>query len=428
MGVVTWVMQILSFARIKFTPLNLLVPIAVVALTLILTALRGSPGGDLPKPYPMADPPIKRGRSLRDMWVEALLIVLITIQVILTVTLSLLTPIEAFDAVAIWGLKAKATFVAQGIPTEFLLDQSYYNYAYHPDYPLLVPLAQSYCCFLSDRFDEYVSKLIFPGFWLGCLLSMGIAGERFGLSRRERLGLMFLLAAIPFYSSQTTTGYADVILAYYFGTGTLFLYWWVRDERLADLVLSSLLLGFAGMTKNEGLALGLICWLVMVAFTIRDSRRASIKARWMLCGLYFLIQLAVQLPWFMYRVYFHLSNDVVNMDALSASLHWSTLKRLGPILYQYQTQIFGVRNWNFIWITLLIILVLRGKAIMKGDARYLLFPILLCVLVYTAICLISARDVIWHLKTSVGRVYLHFLPVTLFLLARVYAGEKYREA
>jgi hypothetical protein len=65
---------------------------------------------------------------------------------------------------------------------------------------------------------------------------------------------------------------------------------------------------------------------------------------------------------------------------------------------------------------------------MKGDARYLLFPILLCVLVYTAICLISARDVIWHLKTSVGRVYLHFLPVTLFLLARVYAGEKYREA
>jgi hypothetical protein len=426
-GVVTWVMQILSFARIKFTPFSLLVSIGVVALTLILTGLRRAIGGDLPKPSSVAEDLIKRGRSLRDIWVEGLLSVLIAFQVILTVTLSLLTPIEAFDVVAIWGLKAKATFMAQGIPTEFLLDQSYRNYAYHPDYPLLVPLAQSYCCFLSDRFDEYISKLIFPGFWLGCLLLLGVAGERLGLCRRERLGMMFLLGAIPFYSSQTTTGYADVILAFYFGTGTIFLYWWVRDERLADLVLSSLLLGFAGMTKNEGLALGLICWLVMIAFIIRDNKRTSIKSRWMLCGLYLLIQLAVQLPWLMFRASFRLSNDVVNKDALWASLHWSTLKRVGPILYQYQTQIFGLKNWNLIWISFLVVLVLRGKAIMKKDARYLLFPILMCVLVYTAIYLISPRDVIWHLKTSVSRVYLHFLPITVFLLARVYAAEKYRE-
>ncbi len=426
-GVVTWVMQLLSFAQVKFTPLSLLVSISVVALTLILTGLRRGTGGDLPKPSSVAEDLLKRGRSLRDFWIEGLLSVLIALQVILTVSLSLLTPIEAYDAVAIWGLKAKATFMAQGIPTEFLLDPSYRNYAYHPDYPQLVPLAQSYCCFLSGHFNEYVAKLIFPAFWLACLLFMGSAGERLGLCRKERLGLMFLLGAIPLYSSQTTIGYADAIIAFYFGTGTIYLYWWFRDERLADLVLSSLLMGFAGMTKNEGSALGLICWLVMIAFTIRDNKRTSIKSRWRLCGLYFLIQLAVQLPWLAFRVSFHLSNDVVNKDAFWASLHWSTLKRLGPILYQYQTQIFGLRNWNLVWITFLAVLVLRGRRIMKTDARYLFFPILLCLLVYTAIYLITPRDVVWHLKTSVSRVYLHFLPLTVFLLARVYAGEKYRE-
>ena len=428
MGVITWVMQILSFARIKFTPISILVSLGFVALMLILAGLRKSLGRDLPRPHPMTDAFIQSRSSSKHIWVEGMLTFLIAAQVVLTIVLTLFTPTEAYDAVAIWGLKAKAIFTAQGIPTEFLLDQNYRSYAYHPDYPLLVPLAQSYCCFLSGRFDEYVSKLIFPGFFLGCLVSMGIAGEKYGLSRSERLGLMFMLVAVPFYNSQATTGYADFVLAYYFGTGTLFLYWWVRDERLADLVVSSLLLGFAGMTKNEGLALGLVSWVVMIIFTIRDSKRSSIKARWLLCGLYFLIQFVVQLPWLIYRAYFHLSNDVVNQNALIASLHWSTVKRLGPIFYQYQTQIFGVRNWNIVWITLLVVLALRGKAIMKADSRYLLFPILSCILIYTIIYLITPRDVVWHLKTSVSRVFLHFLPVTLLLIARVYAGEKYQEA
>ncbi|HVN79607.1 MAG TPA: hypothetical protein VMW38_11470 [Terriglobia bacterium] len=426
-GAVTWLMQILSFAGIKFTPLSLLVSICVVGLSLTFFGLRQGLERPRPNPSSLADDLLERRRTPGDTWAERVLSVLIALEVILTVSLSLLTPIEAYDAVAIWGLKAKATFMAQGIPTEFLLDSSYRNYAYHPDYPQLVPLAQSYCCFLSDHFNEYVAKLIFPCFWLGCLIFMGGAGERLGLCKKERLGLMFLLGSVPFYSSQTIIGYADEILAFYFAAGAIYLYWWVRDMRVGDLILSSLLLGFAGMTKNEGLALGLICWLIMIVLTIRDSRSTTVKSRWMLCGLYFLIQLAVQLPWLAFRVYFHLSNDVVNKDALWASLHWSTLKRLVPIFYAYQTQIWGLRNWNLVWIALLVVLVLRGKSIVKTDSIYLLLPILMCLLVYTSIYLITPRDVVWHLKTSVSRVYLHFLPLTVFFLARVYAGLKYRE-
>ena len=72
---------------------------------------------------------------------------------------------EAYDAVSNWGLKAKAIFLAGTIPENFLRNPNYE--VFHPDYPLLVPLLESYVYRFVGDLREASAKMVFPLFLAG---------------------------------------------------------------------------------------------------------------------------------------------------------------------------------------------------------------------------------------------------------------------
>ncbi len=410
-GTVTWLMLILHFCGIRFAAINVLVP--VLLFCLVLSTLRHP--RETQTILPKAD---------RWNWKDFLLISAISAEMFVVFLRAILLPVEAFDAVAGWGLKAKAIFLAGNIPTDFLLNQNYRYYAYHPDYPLLVPLAQSYTCLFVQEYNDFASKLIFPCFLTGCLIVLYRACRRLSLSRSESLAFTFLLGSVPYFSLQASAAYSDPILSFFFSCGAIYLYLWILMQHTGDLLISAVLLGMAGLTKNEGLVLSLICWLVLSLHLLLDKHRQKRMAYWKLWTYYGLILLVIQGPWLIYRFSLQVGNDVINRDALMASFTWMTLKRIVPILYHYQTQIFGPKNWNVVWIVFLGSLIYRFKRIFQCQVKYILLPILLTVLVYTSIYFITPRDVVWHLKTSASRVSLHFLPLIIFFLAGLYAEEK----
>ena len=189
-------------------------------------------------------------------------------------------------------------------------------------------------------------------------------------------------------------------------------------------MISAVLLGLAGLTKNEGLVLALICWGVLTLHMLLDKHKQGRWIHWKLWVCYGLILLFIQGPWLIYRHSLQVGNDVVNRQAIAASFTWSTLQRIGPILYHYQSQVFGPKNWNIVWIVFLGSLLCRFRRILQSQVMYVLIPILLTSFVYTSVYLFTPRDVVWHLKTSASRVSLHLLPLVIFFLAVLYAEEK----
>jgi hypothetical protein len=355
---------------------------------------------------------------------EWCLVVAIVLELLGAFFYAWLLPMEAYDAVSNWGLKAKAIFLAGEIPENFLLNP---NYAvFHPDYPLLVPLLESYVYRSVGDLREASARVIFPLFLAGCVAVLFAALRRAGQTRRSAFVFSFLLISIPYVFEQATNGYADVVITFYFGAGSLYLYLWQAMKRDFFLVLSAVFTGFAALTKNEGLVL--ICihlvWL-LAALQLQSHRRLWNKlARF---GIYGCVLVAVLVPWYLFRDSLGLRNDVINRDVVAQGFTWEHLSRIGPILYHLQTQVFGPKNWNMVWILLGVAVSLRHKVLFRPPVVFVLAATGLTLLVYMSVYLITPYtippfDVAWHLRTSASRLLLHVLPQVMFLIGLAF-GE-----
>ena len=99
----------------------------------------------------------------------------------------------------------------------------------------------------------------------------------------------------------------------------------------------------------------------------------------------------------------------------------------GPILYHLQTQVFGPKNWNLVWILLCAAVGLRHRILLRSPAVFVLCAMGLTLVAYMSVYLITPYtippfDVTWHLRTSASRLLLHVLPQVVFLIGLAF-GE-----
>ncbi len=141
--------------------------------------------------------------------------------------------------------------------------------------------------------------------------------------RRGVAGLLFcfLLVSVPYFSEQATNGYADVVVSFYFGAGSLYLYLWQTTGRDLFLVLSAFLTACAALTKNEGLVLiGIhLAWLAVVLLSrsgIANRRRLSSL------GIYVCILAVVLMPWYRFQ---RLAGASERCDQQRGSRKWSSM-------------------------------------------------------------------------------------------------------
>ena len=90
---------------------------------------------------------------------------------------------------------------------------------------------------------------------MACLVVFYSALRRIRLSRLESLVFTFFLASIPHFAVHATNGYVDIVVAFYFSSGFLYLYLWILHDNFVFLLISAALTALAGLTKNEGIVL-----------------------------------------------------------------------------------------------------------------------------------------------------------------------------
>lgn len=404
-GIISAEMAVLSMFGIKFSVFSLMIWwLPVMAASVFLSIRNRKAVNDIAT----VNVPLTA--------VEILLTAGITIEIAYTFFRALLSPLEAYDAIAIYGLKSKIFYLAGTVPHDFL--NGFRGYVPHIEYPLLIPLAETFFYTFIGSLNDVLVKIIFPLYYLAALAVLYFVCLRF-TGRKTALLFTFLLATIPQFTDFAVNGYADIPFAFYCSASIFYLYLWARKKEVSFLVLSFVLSCLATWTKSEGLMFAAVNILVAVVGMVRAGKFS--KPAVIYSSAIFLTVITYLFS--LYRITGSLpQSDFASGPALNAQNLAAGIRKLPAILYAYQIQFFGPKKWNIIWILFIIALLVRFKKALYENILWLTSAILLVFAGYTLIYM-NSPDLSWHLDTTVSRLFIHFLPVVVLWLALMFKEE-----
>jgi len=406
--------------------------VGVRALSGPLRPPRGPSGGDdlvLGAPSPAGHS--GRGRYL---WLAAGLLV---VGQWATVALHAIAwPVNDLDAWSIWAFKARIFSMSQGIPWAYFGDAS--KLFSHPDYPLLVPLAETWIYGWLGRPDDQAMMVLFALSAAGTVAITAGALHRVYGRVGALLGAAGLLC-VPFFVARGPTGDADVPLALYSAASMAYLWRWLdgperRTKGLLALVLCGVFGGLGAWTKKEGL---LLCALTMPVVALAAWRRIDLggpaaptmkaRAAGRAVGVFGLAAAAVAGPWLLFvAVRRPLTRDFLPFTVQTLVAH---LDRLPVIAGFVGLRLLDVSRWNLIWVGLAGAVVLHRRALRRGGPlAYLLALLCLQVAVDGALFVFSDwQPYTLHLRTALDRLLLHSLPLAVMLLVALVVGRPGQE-
>lgn len=404
-GLITLGMAVMSISGRVFNPVSILIwwsPLVLAGLTLSFKNR-----GDL-----------KRAGFGREKAclsnLEKFFVLAISFQVLYIFFRALIMPIEAYDAIAIYALKAKIFYMAKAIPLDFF--SRFKDFVPHIEYPLLVPLSETYHFIFLGTLNDILVKVIFPLFYLATLIVFYHVLLRY-LNRRGALLFTFLLATVPQFAEYATNAYADMVFAFYYSSGLFYLYLWMREKQAPYLIVSFLFALLSMWTKTEG--------FMLIGVNITAAAIYTFKARGALSrqgALYIFAGCAAILVYLSVKKVLGLAlhGDFSSMPARGFRNAFSYAKRTFLVLYEYQRQFFGPKKWNIAWILFLWAFSTNFKKAFSDNLRPLTLAIILTLAGYGAVYLITPQDISWHLSTTASRFFIHFLPITVLWLAIIY--------
>jgi hypothetical protein len=181
-------------------------------------------------------------------------------------------PVIGWDARMTWSAQALWIQDAGTVDAEVLQRKNLY--ISHPEYPLLLPVAQAVVLetFAVPR-DVHAFRALYAACFAAFLLLLWDGGSRWA-GRLPTLLAALAAAGVPALTFDEDTGaasgYSDLPLACFYGAGLLLL---LRSRRsLADALAAGLLLAGAVLTKNEGSLLALFA-LAAAALPLLARRR-----------------------------------------------------------------------------------------------------------------------------------------------------------
>lgn len=407
LGAVSLQMFFYSVAGIPFGYLQIAVPwVALSAISLVFPGKKTARRASLSeRPGPLA----------------IIFEIVILSQAAYALIYSLLLPARGWDAWHIWLLKARVFFVDKGVPTEFLLDPAL-KYA-HPDYPLLMPLSAAWVYTALGGVAEVAAKTLWPLQFASMLFIFHYAARKASGARTavvftallsltpiilaHAAGLLGSLGPLP---AGNYAGYADMALSIYLMSAGAFLYIYASEGGGYAVTLSAASFALAAWTKNEGLPAALFGLLLI--FWCAFGRKGWVTKT---VGSIAIVSLFTA-PWFLYKSYYGIGSEYTGN--LSPALIAENIGRLKPVIGSLLSYLFTeISLYNFAWWGYMVSLVLNWRGFLKRPILVLNLMIFFQTALYVFVYVITPADVKWQLSTSLDRVVLHMLPLSLLVMA-----------
>jgi hypothetical protein len=386
-----------------------------VAVAAALVVAGVTLGGVVPAPGDRAERPDRGVTRVVAVGGAACLVIYLTL---LGLHAALTASPTAWDAWAFWLPRAKAIFFFHGLQPH--LRGGFASFA-HPEYPPLVPAFDA-TLFHYAR-GAVVLALPFQD-WL--LATAFVAATAVTLRRHVRAAVLWpslcLLVFTPGFGAGIGDGHADPQLARLVALAGVCGGVWVleRDARL--LALSGILLVGAVLTKQEGIALGL---LLAVALTVA-ARVEGGRGWWRPLTLVPVLIVAA-LPW---QIWLHVEHvkyvpDYSLRNLLHPGFLSDRLGRLQIALEHLPGIAFSFDHWLLV-VPLALLLAFLAIRTRSSLAVLVLGVVLVGYFGLACVYWIGTLPVTWYIRTSASRV-IASLVVSAGALTPLVAAELLRK-
>ncbi len=337
-------------------------------------------------------------------------VILMFLHVLLS---SLALPLDYWDSWAIYGFKAKAIYFTKTVPIDFFSDhtKAYANL----DYPLLLPLVESWIYMAISSWNDQIVKIIFPLYFLSFVIVFYFSLRCFA-AKKFSMFFTLLLLTIPYFTENVSFALSDFIFMFYYFVGLIFL---VRGYTLGNIrffYLSALFSGLAAWTKNEGTVVCL--FNILLALWLMKSTSKKFDARLIKSFLiYIFLSLLFIVPWLSFKIALNLSNWAFNERNLNYAYVVSNFDRLPIIIGWIFKTMLLYRLYNFVWILYFFVIILNISKLKLAPYGSIFLSIAFYISVWVFVYIITPFDLIWTMSTSGDRLLLHVSPIALFLCA-----------
>lgn len=314
-------------------------------------------------------------------------------------------PLHEWDAIAIWGLKAKVVYHEPIREAAYFRDLTK-SYS-HLDYPLGPSFLTAGVYGMLGGVNDIWGKSILSCVYLAFVFLMfNCLCEK--MDRWLAFALSTAAAFTPAVIRWAGAGTADFVLMMYIAGAVGFLYRWLEKGQRADFVIAILFSSFCVFTKHEGLPISLALGISLGLASPRGKRHWAV--------LYLISVLAVSLPWFGFLQTLPQTQENYWMR-MTAGHIIPNLDRLKVILPAFMAETVQFKNWGGIWILLAVSAVLGRRAFQESSTRFLWFTWVHQICIYILAYVVTPHNAKDLIDVSLTRLYLHVLPVSIFLVA-----------
>jgi hypothetical protein len=358
--------------------------------------------------------------TLLGSWAERILFSAIILKVLYVFFEALIKPVVAWDAWTSWAFKAKIFFI-DNVP----LISFFKNYPIGiVDYPLHIPLLETWIYNCLGVWNDQIVKVIFP-LYFACLLLIVYYGLRRIKPRFESLLFTFVLSALPLLAYHATIGYADFPVAFYYASGLLLLYLWMEKQDNRFLLLSVLFLGFLPWIKKEGILLLSVSYFIFFLFLSLQKGGATLRGKLVGMWPYLAVPVLISGPWFIFKKIAQIGSNVDQTPYLPA--FDVLVQRLNGIRQIFFEKMFLSGNWNILWFLFILVAVIYFRKILAGNSRYLFLSVLLNLGALVAVYLFTHSYRFLLDGTTLNRNMLTFIPTVVLCVAVPVSFEAVRK-
>jgi hypothetical protein len=285
---------------------------------------------------------------------------------------ALASPLTDWDGRMTWASQARYLRAAGTVDAPVLQKDKWY--ITHPQYPVLLPVAQVAVLEVFDAGpDEQPFRPLYAAFFPALLLVL-YDGARRSVGRRAAGWAVLAAAVAPFLAAGeggAAGGYSDVPLACFYGAALLLL---LRPRpRWGEGIAAGLLLGAAALAKNEGSLLAGFALAAAAWAALRLRRRLATLAKLAPIALAALLVLAAVLLFFSWRSGIPNRHDEGYEKFGVAALWPAAVTRIPMLLPTVLSCFSSWSHWTILWWVAPVVLV-AGR---RGFRRRLAPPVAL---------------------------------------------------
>ncbi len=335
---------------------------------------------------------------------EAIVILLILIQLIFIFSNALTRPTAAFDSLSMWAYKSKILFYEKQVdfnPDSFL----YLGGGGHINYPWLVPLSQFWLHETSGTYNDLAVNLIFVLFFISVLILIYYFLKGY-LDKFKSLIFVFFISTMPLFFYHGFNAYADLVLSFYILISFMYLFRWLGGRGNKFLIFAGIFFGISFWVKNEAIIFILASIPPILARLSPWARELNFKNIKILFYYAASIILPI-LPWLIFKWANGLA--IRNVEP-GISFHFEAIK-------PFFGSLFLQSSWNIWWFIAVVALIVNFKKIIKSNELKLGWLFLALSLLGFFILYLFTEEYRYAVDgTAVSRNILTLIPVSVAIV------------